>query len=404
MPCTPVQSVPPPFEQGPPFTAPVEVKVVGPELETLQRLGQELRLILSQTEAVTYTTSTLSGSVPQVSVYPKDNMAGFLGLKNQDLPNQLNGKLSGMRAGSVIEGSTEIPVRVRFDNQIRSSLDDLSASPINASGRTSGYAGIPLEQVADLVLEPSPNRIDRYQGERINTVSGFLLPYALPSEALADFNRRFENSEISLPKGYRIEFGGEAEQRGEAVDNMIATFAMFLWLIVAVVVLSLNSFRFAGVIGAVGFLSVGLALFGVWLSGYPMGYMAIIGTLGLIGLAINGAIIVLSALKANERASSGDVEAGTDVVMDATRHIVSTTVTTIGGFLPLILFGGHFWPPLAMAIAGGVVGSAILALYFVPACFSFYAMRDARRVTSLVLAQQLPTENETVVPEAEAAG
>jgi multidrug efflux pump subunit AcrB len=121
---------------------------------------------------------------------------------------------------------------------------------------------------------------------------------------------------------------------------------------VAVVVLALNSFRYAAVIGLVGLASVGLALLGVRLSGYPLGYMALIGTLGLIGLAINGAIIVLSALKANAAACEGDTRASAAVVMDATRHIVSTTVTTIGGFLPLIVSGGHFWPPLAMAIGG----------------------------------------------------
>jgi multidrug efflux pump subunit AcrB len=159
----------------------------------------------------------------------------------------------------------------------------------------------------------------------------------------------------------------------------MATFLTFLWLMVAVIVLSLNSFRYAGIIGLVGFLSVGLALFGVWLSGYPLGYTALIGTLGLIGLAINGAIIVLSALKANDKALGGDIEVGTDIVIESTRHIISTTITTIGGFLPLILFGGHFWPPLAMAIAGGVAGSAILALYLVPSLFSFFATRDAKR-------------------------
>ena len=65
-------------------------------------------------------------------------------------------------------------------------------------------------------------------------------------------------------------------------------------------------------------------------------------------------IIILSGLKLNERATAGDPDAIVDVVMDASRHIVSTTVTTFGGFLPLILEGSQFWPPFAMAIAGGV--------------------------------------------------
>ncbi len=368
-----------PFEQGPPFQAPIEVRVIGPDLDTLKQLGEELRLVLSQTELVTYTTATLSRTVPQLSVYPRENMANKLGLSNSDLPNQLNGSLSGFRAGSVMEGSTEVPVRVRFSDRIRGSLDEITTSPIMGRGAPGGYGGIPLEQVAEVDLEPSPNRIDRYQGERINTVQGFLLPYAFPSIAVQDFRERLAASNLTLPKGYRISFGGEEEERGEAVGNMIATFVMYLWLMVAVIVLSLNSFRYAGIIGLVGFLSVGLAFFGVWLGGHPMGYTAIIGTLGLIGLAINGAIIVLSALKADARARAADIEASADIVVESSRHIISTTITTIGGFLPLILFGGHFWPPFAMAIAGGVAGSAVLALYMVPAMFSLYARRDLQR-------------------------
>jgi multidrug efflux pump subunit AcrB len=195
------------------------------------------------------------------------------------------------------------------------------------------------------------------------------MPYVLPAAALSAFEQRLADSGIVLPPGYAIEYGGEAEQRGESVGNLVSTFVMFLLLMVAVVVLSLNSWSHAGIIGLVGFLSVGLALFGVRLFGWPMGFTALIGTLGLVGLAINGAIIVLSALKADALAQQADQEASREVVVEATRHIVSTTVTTIGGFIPLILFGGTFWPPLATAIAGGVAGSAILALYMVPAIF-----------------------------------
>ena len=115
------------------------------------------------------------------------------------------------------------------------------------------------------------------------------------------------------------------------------------------------------------------------LFGWPFGFQALIGTLGMVGLAINGAIIVMSALKASPAAENGDRETAVEVVVNASRHIVSTTVTTIGGFVPLILFGGTFWPPLATAIAGGVAGSAIIALYTVPSLFMAFARPRQRR-------------------------
>lgn len=372
-----------PFEQGPPFSAPIQIRIIGPDLSVLKELGEEVRLVLSRTRDVTYTSATLSGGAPQVSVFTNENKIRMLNLNNQDIPRQLNSELRGELAGTVMEGTTEIPVRIRLHNGSRSEVSNLASLPLVAATSRNGYRGIPLEQVANLKLEPAPTRVDRRQNQRYNTVSGFLLPYTFPSLAANDFRKRISANEIALPKGYRIEYGGEEEERGDAVSNILTTFLTFLWLMVAVIVLSLNSFRYAAVIGLVGILSVGLALLGVWVSGYPLGYTALIGTLGLIGLAINGAIIVLSALKANTDAVAGDVEAATHVVLESTRHIISTTITTIVGFIPLILFGGHFWPPLAMAIAGGVAGSAILALYLVPALFSYFSRRDLRRINKL---------------------
>jgi multidrug efflux pump subunit AcrB len=232
-----------------------------------------------------------------------------------------------------------------------------------------------------LKLEPAASIIDRYQGQRINTIRGYLMPFDLPAAAVADFNNAIERADFALPAGYRIEFGGEQERRQESVSKLISTFVIFLVAMAAVIVLSLNSFRQAAIIAFVGVASVGLALFGVRLFGYPLGFTALIGTLGLVGLAINGAIIVLAALKADPLAAAGDVDASAEVVIDATRHILSTTATTIGGFVPLILFGGTFWPPLATAIAGGVAGSAIIALYTVPTLYRRIGRRAAPHVT-----------------------
>ena len=98
--------------------------------------------------------------------------------------------------------------------------------------------------------------------------------------------------------------------------------------------------------------------------------------MGLVGLSINGTIVVLSALRANEAARAGDRTAIRETVIDATRHILATTLTTIGGFAPLLIEGDSFWLPFAAAVAGGVAGSAILALVFAPAAFVLLARFD----------------------------
>ena len=133
----------------------------------------------------------------------------------------------------------------------------------------------------------------------------------------------------------------------------------------------------SGVIAGVGVRCRSASRWGrLWTFGHPFGFMAIVGTMGLIGIAINDSIVVLAALRADSRASKGHVDSIARVVVRETRHVLSTTVTTVAGFTPLLLEAEGLWPPLATAIAGGVLGATVLALSFVPALF---AMTRGRR-------------------------
>ena len=101
-----------------------------------------------------------------------------------------------------------------------------------------------------------------------------------------------------------------------------------------------RSFRLAGVALVVSGLSAGLSMLALAIFDYPFGINAIIGLIGSIGVSINAALIIMTALQEDPRAAEGDPDAMADVVMASSRHIVSTTITTVGGFLPLILAGG----------------------------------------------------------------
>ena len=130
-----------------------------------------------------------------------------------------------------------------------------------------------------------------------------------------------------------------------------------LFLVASILVLSLNSFRATAIIGIVAISAIGLGFFSLWLFGYPFGFMSLIGTFGLVGIAINDSVVVLAAILQDPEACTGNRRATRQVVMGSTRHVVATTLTTMIGFVPLLIKGGSFWPPLAVAIAGGVGGS-----------------------------------------------
>jgi multidrug efflux pump subunit AcrB len=178
--------------------------------------------------------------------------------------------------------------------------------------------------------------------------------------------------QFTLPPGYRYDIGGEAAQRNTAVEHLFAPVGVLLVLMAAMLVLTCHSFRIAGILAGIGVLSVGLALAALWVSGYACGFTALVGIVGLVGIAIDEATVMLAALHHHPQARLGDSAAMHEVILGETQHLLSTSMTTIIGFVPLIVTGGGFggfWPPLAIAIAGGVTGSTLLAVYFAPAAY-----------------------------------
>ncbi|WP_306141286.1 efflux RND transporter permease subunit [Roseibium sp. MMSF_3412] len=376
--------------QGPPVDAPVELRLVGPSLEVLREQGDLLRGLAARVEEVTVVRTTLGGGAPKLKLSVDEDKARLLGLGLGDVAQQLEATLEGATGGSLIEGTEELPVRVRVGDAKRGDLSRIASLPLLPGSGVPGsadYEGVPLSAIADLRVEPSEGQINRRNGERTNTVQAFVQYGVLPEEALKKLQSELELAGYALPDGYRMETGGDSDARDDTLKNLIGSLGLIVPLSIAAIVLTFNSFRLAAVTLAVAGLSAGLSIFALAVFQYPFGINAIIGVIGSIGVSINAAIIILTGMQQNEDAANGDQAAMVDVVMGSSRHIVSTTLTTFGGFLPLILGGGGFWPPFAMSIAGGVLLSTVISFYFAPPMF---AMVYARRRKSVEQVQAHP--------------
>ncbi|MGK7939721.1 MAG: efflux RND transporter permease subunit [Crocosphaera sp.] len=352
------------LEQGPPVEAPVEVRLYGSNLEILSDLGEKLRQELSQVSHITHTRDSLSENLAKLGLQIDEDKSRLTQLSNVNVANQLNSNLEGITGGTIVESSEELPVRVRLNGSQRGNLDNIRSLDLTANGES-----IPLTSLGDVILFPEINQITRRNGKRVNTVQGFIEMGVLPSQVLSEFQKRLDNLNFVLPSGYTLEIGGESAERNNAVGGLLSLVGGLTIVMVATLVLSLGSFRLAGIIGIVGISSVGLGLFALWLFGYPFGFMAIIGSIGLVGVAINDSIVVLTAIKDDPEAKLANHRAIREVVLHSTRHVLTTTFTTTIGFVPLLLGGGGFWPPLAVVIAGGIFGATLLALYFVPCSY-----------------------------------
>ena len=357
------------LEQGPPFDAPVEVRVFGPDIDRLQEIGQQVRAELANIDKVTHIRTDLSDVQPKLAIQVDEVEARLLGLSNAAIAGQLNSSVDGATGGSILEETEDLPVRVRISDSRRGSLAALRSLDLRADAATHESA-TPLAAIGEVTVAAESSNITRLNSRRMNEAQAFIEAGVLPDEVLSEFKAKLAAGKIAVPDGYSIEFGGEASKRSDAVGNLMSSVGILMVMMIATLVISFNSFRMASVIGVVGVFSIGFGLLAIGVFGYPFGFMAIVGTMGLVGVAINDAIVVLAAIRGNPAAREGNRAAIVDVVASATRHVIATTLTTIVGFLPLVLSGGGFWPPLAAAIAGGVGGATMLALVFVPASYA----------------------------------
>ncbi len=363
--------------QGPPVAAPVEIRLVGADIRVLRELGDQVRAIMASVPEVLQVKTELTGEAPKIELDVDEEKARTAGLSLGDVARQLDAKLEGSVGGSLVEGSEELPVRLRIGDAGRSTADVLRQTDVLRPGAEAlaaqgVYPGVPLSAIAEVRLLPTESPIFRRDGERINTVQGFVHRNVLPEEALKKVQDKISASGLVLPAGYRIEVGGDSDARNDVLNELLAVAGVVIALTIATIVLTFNSFRLSAVTAVVAVLAVGLSLLVLAVFRYPLGVMAIIGVIGAIGVSINAAIIILTALQNDAKAALGDREAVANTVLAQSRHIVSTTITTFGGFLPLILGGGGFWPAFAMAIAGGVLLSTVVSFYFVPPAFVLF--------------------------------
>lgn len=369
------------FGQGPPIPAPIEVDVFGPDIDTLNALGEQIRLAMTKVPGITQTIATITTGEPELQYDVSENDSYIAQLSLTDIAQQLQLALAGTTGGSILQGTEELPVRVRVNENQRSDMKELDAMPLMNQALMENRASIGVAALGQFTLLPSISGITRVDGERVNKVQAFLLPGVPAIDASEQLRELLENGDFVLPKGYRLKMAGDADEQKQALGQLATYAPVLLVLMVTVLILTFNSVRFAVVIAMVAILSVGLGMFSLWVSGLPIGFNPLLGSAGLIGVAINGSIVVIAAINGNAKAKSGDTRAIVEETMSCSRHILSTTFTTVGGLIPLLLFSqGSFWPPLAVVLAGGVGFSVILSLFFTPTIVALMCRMRTRKL------------------------
>ena len=351
--------------------AQIAIKLFGPDLNVLRSKAKEIETQMKGVDGVVDLLVEPQVGVPQIQVRVDRQAAAAVGLKAEDITEWVDTAFGGHVASTVLEEHRTFDILVRFQQDAKSSIETLRNSPIDTPLGTR----IPLSQVAEIVEDVGPNTLNRENVQRRIIIQANVADRDLGS-VIDDIRSRI-GSNVELPQGYYLQYGGQFEAQEKAASlimglSVIAVGTIFLLLYVA-----LGSARFAGLVMA----NLPLALIGgvvmVFLTGGVLSIASLVGFITLFGIATrNGIMLVTHYQHLIEEEGVGFQDAIVQGSLERLSPILMTAIVTGVGLIPLALGvgepGKEIQQPMAVVILGGIFTSTFLNMIVIPALFSRY--------------------------------
>ena len=362
------------FQNGAPINAPVEFRAYGPDQAELKRLAAKMEQVLRETPGTRDVNNPVAFDKVDLDVRVDEAKAALLDVPAGAARRAIRLALSGERAGTYrdTEGDS-YPVVVRLplaETQPVSALESIYVT--NRSGQA-----IQLAEISNPTLESTPSAIYRNNLRRNVSVSAQILDGAVVSKVNLDAQKRMDS--IPLKPGYSIAVGGEAEKINDTFAGFGPVVVVALFSIFAILVAEFGRFKEALVVAGVIPLGTFGGLVALWATGNNLSFLAIIGFVALIGIEIKNSILLVdftSQLRERGYTLRDAIEKAGEVRF---LPVLLTSVTAIGGLMPLALFGGSLYGPLAIVLIGGLISSTLLSRIVTPAMYLLVVRGDAAK-------------------------
>lgn len=352
-----------PLELGPPVGWPVQYRVSGPDIEKVRAISFDLaRVIASEPRAERVNFDWIEPT-REVRIVVDQDQARILGLNTQALAGVLNTVMSGRPVTQVRDDIYLVDVVLRATDEQRVSLANLSTLQVPLpNGRT-----VPLSQLASFEYVQDYPVVWRRDRVPTLTVQADVVHGALPDEVVAALAGKVSDLRKSLPRGYHIVAGGTVEESAKSQASVVAVVPLMIFIMLTVLMFQLQGFQRLVLVLSVAPLGLIGVVAALLASGKPLGFVAILGVLALVGMITKNAVILIGQIEA-ERASGKSVrEAVTAASCSRFRPILLTAVSTVLGMIPIA--PTVFWGPMAFAIMGGLLVGTLLTLIFLPALY-----------------------------------
>jgi multidrug efflux pump subunit AcrB len=358
------------FEQGPPIEAPIEIRLFGENLDTLRVLAARVENMLEKTEGTIYINNPVAHLKSDIKVDIDKEKALMLGVPTVNIDRTVRLAIAGLNLGKFSdENGDDINILLTKGNTGTPSLTAFNNLYVNnQQGRA-----IPLNQLANLKLETSPLSINHFDKIRMVSVNAFVDKNFLVNNVISEVQKKMEV--MNLPAGYTYGMGGEVESREESFGGFEKVIIVTLFLFIAVLILEFRTFKSTLIVLSVIPLGIVGAVLALLLTGNSLSFVAVVGLIALAGIEVKNTILLVDFTNQLREQGKSLEEAIREAGEVRFLPIILTSMTAIGGLLPIALSSNPLISPLAIVLIGGLISSTLLSRIVTPVVYKLIPPR-----------------------------
>ncbi|BDD05140.1 multidrug transporter AcrB [Aureibacter tunicatorum] len=356
---------------------PVEILVTGPDPAVLRGISAQVKEVLRDEPTAKNIDDNLGNKTKRYMPSFDNDQAQALGLTRKDMAQSILVASTGMPIGLVNENDKQIPVMLKSSRELSDNIEDMNSIPVWGS---MSRGSVPLGQITNSVsLGWEDQVVFRRNGKRAIKVQSDVRNGHTGEELVANVKKEVEA--IELPDGYELSWKGMVGASQDANEALFKFLPMALGLMVLIIVALFNNLKQPMII----FLMVPLAFIGIvmgfLITGEFLNFMGIIGALGLIGMMIKNAIVLLDEIKLGIKEGKHPAEATIDASVSRMRPVMMASLTTILGMLPLLW--DAMFISMAITIMFGLLVGSLITLFVVPVLYALFYNVDAKQVKNI---------------------
>ncbi|WP_077924412.1 efflux RND transporter permease subunit [Spirosoma sp. 209] len=365
------------FEQGPAQEAPVAIRIFGENLDTLRSVAARVETVLKQTPGTIYVNNPLANRKTDMRINVNKEKAGLLGLSIADINRTIRLAVAGLNAGTFKAPNSDDEYTITVTLPKGRITDPTVLNNLYVNTLTG--AAVPLRQVADLQFETGTSQIRHYDKDRFVTVTGFVKTGYLVDNVYTDVLQKLDA--MKFPAGFRYVAAGELESREQSFGGLGTIILVTVFGFLAVLILEFGTLKSTLIVLSVIPLGIIGAIAALLLTGNPFSFVAIIGLIALIGIEVKNSILLVDFTNHLREEGMPLVEAIEHAGEVRFVPIVLTSLTAIGGLMPLALEGNPLYSPLAWVLIGGLISSTLLSRIVTPVLYKLLPPRVDVKIT-----------------------